>query len=102
MEKKATTRDSSESKGTFVMQLRNYMEVIVFGEVDKVVKGYDMCKCERCINDIAAYALNNLPPKYSVSNEIYSRLNMLHSQFKVDVMTKLVEGTELVKNNPRH
>ncbi|MCL2703508.1 MAG: late competence development ComFB family protein [Defluviitaleaceae bacterium] len=84
------------------MHVRNYMETIVFDMIDTVLKNFDCCTCEKCRNDIAAYALNNLPPKYIVSNEVYSKLSTLHQQFGVDVMSKLAVGVKLIKDNPRH
>lgn len=46
------------------MIIKNYMEEIVFNSIDEVLKDINMCKCETCISDIAAKALNDLPPQY--------------------------------------
>ena len=84
------------------MEFRNYMEVIVRDELAKLGKSVAHCDCEKCRHDIMAYALNNLPPRYIVSNEFYPRLDLMRGQYAIDIMAKLVEGIELVNNNPRH
>lgn len=86
------------------MELKNYMEEMVFNYIDDVLKDIDMCKCDICKLDIAAKALNELPPMYFVSKkgEVYSKLKNLKIQFEVDVISAITRAAELVKNNPRH
>ena len=84
------------------MILKNYMEEMVFEQLDKVLTKFDGCKCERCRLDIAAYALNHLPPKYIVSNEVFSKLSTLHQQFCIDIVSEVSNGAQLVMANPRH
>jgi len=87
------------------MKLKNYMEIIVFDNLDKVLDEYgDACKCERCRLDIAAIALNNLPPKYYVTEkgEIYSKVNELNQQFRTDVITAISKAIQRVKAKPNH
>ena len=84
------------------MKLRNYMEVLINEAIDAVLKNSDGCTCDRCREDIKAYALNNLPPKYIVANELYTKLAILQSQFTIDVITKLAEAAEIIKKRPNH
>lgn len=86
------------------MLLKNYMEEIVFNHMDDILKDVDMCKCDTCRLDIAAKALNQLPPKYFVSKkgEVYSKINNLKIQFEVDVISAITRAAELVRKNPRH
>jgi len=86
------------------MELKNYMEEIVFSCMDEVLKGFDMCKCDICKLDIAAKALNELPPLYFVTKkgEVYSKIKNMKIQFEVDVITSIIRAAELIKNNPRH
>lgn len=47
------------------MEFRNYMEELVICVLDEILARQEIgCKCQRCRLDIAALALNNLPPKY--------------------------------------
>lgn len=85
-------------------ELKNYMEVIVKHQMKDVLKDIDMCKCEKCVLDIAAIALNELKPKYIVSEkgELYSKLDTLKKQFDVDVTAVIAKAALIVKRNPRH
>ena len=85
-------------------QMKNYMEEIVFNAMDDILKDINMCRCERCRYDIAAKALNDLPPQYIVTKkgEIYSKINALRTQFEVDVITAITKAAIIVKRNPNH
>lgn len=86
------------------MVLKNYMEEIVYNFLDDVLKDVNMCKCDICRLDIAAKALNDLPPQYVVTKkgEVYSKINNLKVQFEVDVISAITKAAVLVKRNPRH
>jgi competence protein ComFB len=62
-----------------VPQLKNFIEEVVFLVMKDIVKDINVCTCEKCSLDIAAIALNDLPPKYIVSEkgELYSRIDGL-------------------------
>ncbi|SHK12464.1 late competence development ComFB family protein [Tepidibacter formicigenes] len=86
-------------------ELRNYMEDIVGIYLGKVLQRYNkICKCEKCILDIKAIALNNLPPKYCVSEKgkVFTKINEMNSQFNVDIMNQLVKAVEIVSKNPHN
>lgn len=85
--------------------IRNCMEDIVENVITSVLDNYNnLCKCEKCIQDIKAIALNNLKPLYAVTSEgmIYSKMKELENQFRIDVINQLVNATELVIKNPKH
>jgi Late competence development protein ComFB. len=86
------------------MQLKNYMEEVVFEMLDKVMVKMGVCMCDKCRYDVAAIALNSLPPKYVVTEEgeVYSRTNELTTQFDVDIATAITRAAEIVSKNPRH
>ena len=87
------------------MKLKNYMEDVVLYFLPIVLKDMDgVCKCEDCMNDIAALALNKLKPHYisSEKGEIYSRLEEMYSQFRVDVIAAIMESAQQVSKSPRH
>lgn len=87
-----------------MVTLKNYMEEVVFNLIDGVLDDISMCKCELCVKDIAALALNSLPPKYIASEkgELYSKVNSLRNQFEVDVISAITKAAVLVKKTPRH
>ena len=84
--------------------IKNYMEEIVLNLMDEILKDINTCTCERCKLDIAALALNDLPPKYIVTDkgELYSKINALRQQFEVDVISAVTKAAVLVKRNPSH
>ncbi len=84
--------------------LKNYMEEVVLNLIEGVLDDINMCKCELCKMDIAALALNDLPPKYIATEkgELYSKVNSLRNQFEVDVIAAITKAAVLVKRAPRH
>ena len=67
-------------------------------------KDDDICSCERCRLDVMALVLNKLPVKYVVSaqGEAYTKLEFLRLQYKVDIITEIIQAIELVKKQPNH
>jgi len=84
--------------------IKNYMEEVVRQMIDEVLRDLNFCSCEKCRMDILAIALNDLPPKYIVTDkgELYTKINALKQQFEVDVISSLTKAAILVKRNPRH
>ncbi len=84
--------------------IKNYMEEVVLNLMEGVLDDINMCKCELCVMDIAALALNDLPPKYIATEkgELYSKANALRNQFEVDVIAAITKAAVLVKRSPRH
>lgn len=77
----------------------NIMEHLVLKNINLVAKRFNVCMCDRCRCDIAAYALNNLPPKYIVSNtdDTYDE-----KELSKLVLNALVSAVLYVKSNSNH
>lgn len=87
------------------MELHNTMEDLIFRYVDESMKKYDnICKCERCRLDISALSLNNLPSKYTVSDQgkLFNKVKEMESQFVADIVREVTKSIEIVSLNPRH
>lgn len=85
--------------------LKNYMEDCVWELLDQVLaQDPQACCCESCRYDIAALALNQLPPHYTVREKgvIFSKLTMLGTQHRADIYQALTKALEIVKLSPRH
>lgn len=85
--------------------IKNCMEDIVDEFLPLVLEEYnDICKCNKCVDDIKALTLNNLKPFYVATEEgsLYVQSNKLNSQFKTDVIREITEAVEVVKNNIHH
>ncbi len=87
------------------MKLKNLMEDEVMYAINKILKDRDdVCTCEKCKLDIAAIVLNNLKPKYVVTEKgsLYARLDTLDYQFDADIVSQIAMAIEKVKDEPRH
>lgn len=87
------------------MKLYNYMEDVVKEELDRLLTDIeDICKCEKCRLDMAAFALNRMNSQYVVSNKgrVYTKLKELNTQSRVDIMTNLTRAILHVGKKPQH
>ena len=85
--------------------LTNRMEHFVQLGLDFMLQqNPEMCGCDRCRLDIAALALNSLPPRYVVTTlgEVVTNLDLDSSQWKADVMIAIMRAFDLVRKKPRH
>ena len=86
-------------------RLVNMMQELVQQELDSVLSHYpDVCRCERCLLDIQALALNHLTPHYVVSQqgEVYAKIEYMSLQRQIDVQSALTKAVHIVKERPRH
>lgn len=83
---------------------KNIMENMVEEMYEKMKDSLGCCQCERCHNDIVAYALNRLPPHYVVSRSgaLYAKTFTMEKQHEMDIATEIAKGAMLVRSNPRH
>lgn len=87
------------------MIFRNYMEEVVDSTMGEILgRDQDICKCDRCLMDIKALALNHLSPKYVVTDMgyIYTKINELECQFKADIAVAVTNAMKVVRKKPRH
>ena len=84
--------------------LVNIMEEAVKEMLPSVLRVYDCCKCDKCQQDIIAYALNHLPPRYVVrtSGAVLTRFSLSREQEKADVISALVSAIATISKNPMH
>ncbi|KAF0197509.1 MAG: competence protein ComFB [Bacillota bacterium] len=87
------------------MLLKNITQDIVFEKLDEMLPNIvKICTCERCRYDIMAIALNNLPPRYVVTERgaIFTRVSSLDVQIAADTIIELTRAIEKVLKEPRH
>jgi competence protein ComFB len=84
--------------------LKNIMEAAVIRKYDEMIKEMDCCKCDMCRLDVLAFALNELPHKYVVTDkgELFAKASDLSHQFDANIITALTKAFNLVKDKPRH
>jgi competence protein ComFB len=79
----------------------NLMEYLVADRLDSAFKKFNCCKCDKCRKDVAALALNKLPPKYVVAEGDKIR-DLVGRQTGAEVMTAIVQSILTVRTHPRH
>lgn len=87
------------------MQARNVMEDITRKYLDDMLAmRFDICTCEICKQDIVAFALTRIPPKYIAPDS--ADMNKIIEQFRVEqsalVLKELVLAIRTITSNPRH
>ncbi|WP_242967902.1 late competence development ComFB family protein [Tepidibacter mesophilus] len=84
-------------------ELKNYMEDLVDIHLNKLLEEYkDVCKCNRCILDIKAMALNNLKPRYGVTQRgnLFIRIDESTNESNVKIISEIIKAIEKVSKNP--
>jgi len=81
------------------------MEDLVWQFLEGILVSHpEICQCDHCRHDIAAYALNTLPSKYIVTRKVetYTRINMLEIQCNTDIITAITKAIGKVGSKPHH
>ena len=84
--------------------LVNEAERLVIEEMTRrLPQDKDLCTCEECVLDIAAFALNQVRPRYrsSLLGSIYAKQNDA-SAYTKEVEKAVGEAIRRVKANPAH
>ena len=84
--------------------LINILEEVMRLEAPKVMKGLEMCGCDRCINDVLAIALNSIPPKYVVTQRgaLFAKISAYGTQYQTDIFAHLTKACVTVGKAPSH
>lgn len=82
----------------------NVMEQVVKDKVPQYSNMFDVCSCDRCVADITALTLTNLPSKYMVvtPDSVSPLLNYYSNRFSQQVTVELTKACAVVKANPHH
>jgi len=86
------------------MAVINIMESIISDKLDMQLEGHDCCKCEDCKQDMLAFALNLVPPKYvnSPKGALFGRINSTKLQNSVDIDIAVAKAINVVSSSPNH
>ena len=93
------------------MKLKNYQEDIVLRAIEIALEDQgDLLEDEEFVNDVAAYVLNRVPPRYVMSERGFLRLALEHSDDQaadqsmanvIGMMMLVNRGVELVQSRRR-
>ncbi len=86
--------------------LENEAETLVFGELEEQLSGEeaaDICKCQDCVLDMAALALNTVKPFYRVSlmGKVYAG-SLNNSDYSEEVKAAVKKAVRKIAANPAH
>lgn len=84
--------------------LVNANEEIVKQRLPELLREYNCCKCEKCVCDMMAIALNNIKPAYVNTAEgmLFKRINSMLPQKNTDIEIEILKAINLVSANPNH
>jgi len=86
--------------------LKNEAEVMVIRELEQQLKSEssEMCRCNECIVDIAAVALNAIKPLYrfSLLGTLYASQAMTEQAYADSVKQAVTHAIKKVRKNPAH
>ena len=86
----------------------NYVELCVKKFLDNVLAtdpNYsNVCRCEQCIDDIMAKALNNIKPFYitTKTGEVYAEYSSLELQNNAEIIKEVIQAIDYVSTHKRH
>ena len=83
------------------MVVVNAMESCVLDKLDEVLERFSCCRCDRCKKDIAAIALNKLPPKYMVLADGQPEPD-IDPQTNAQIVAAMIQAVIKVRAHPRH
>ncbi|MBP1550038.1 MAG: late competence development ComFB family protein [Oscillospiraceae bacterium] len=80
----------------------NVMENLVMEKLAERLAVMECCKCDRCINDMLAVALNELQPKYvnTRKGELFTRIDATKQQNAIDLDVAITKAIETVTAAP--
>ena len=85
--------------------LENETERFVLQYLEEAVKAdATICRCEDCMLDMAAYALNHSTPSYRVSllGKLYAQAKDVDMAFIKKIKNAVREAIAKIKENPSH
>ena len=87
-------------------QLKNEAEQLVYSELEAQLEkaGEEVCRCNDCVMDMAAMALNNVRPlyHYSILGTMYAAQAKSDQSYADNVEQQVAQAISKVSSNPSH
>lgn len=80
----------------------NVMELLIENKIEEAMSKFRCCNCATCRQDITAYALNKLTPRYIVQDAALVTQALQDPELNSQVTTALVQAILKIKANPKH
>lgn len=87
------------------LKVVNIVEKMILNSMDEVLEHKpEICRCDKCLADIVAYALNKLQPRYVVSEKgnTIAKAAYLEKSIQVALLVAVTEAVEQINAHPRH
>ncbi|MCI9316028.1 MAG: late competence development ComFB family protein [Lachnospiraceae bacterium] len=85
--------------------LKNMMEEAVEYQLNRLLPTIpNVCSCEICRLDMAAFALNRLTPQYvrTDTGALFQKLNNSSQQAEIGVLTAVISAVKMIGEHPHH
>jgi competence protein ComFB len=86
--------------------MKNLLETAVKEVYDDLrAKDATFCGCEHCEEDVLAFALNHLRPRYAGGTRegvAVTSVDLQRDQTRAELMVAVLDAMRRVANNPRH
>jgi len=84
--------------------LKNYTEEAVTFFMNRWFHEANCCHCDDCRLDVMALMLNQLPPKYVVTEQgaLFAQMDDFDPQVRIDFTVIMSHAADLVRTYPRH
>ena len=86
--------------------MKNLLETAVKEVYDDLrSKDASFCACEHCEDDVLAFALNHLRPRYAGGTRegvAVTSVDLQRDQTRAELMVAVLDAMRRVANNPRH
>lgn len=86
--------------------LKNESETHIFNELAAQLEAIprEVCRCNDCLGDMAAIALNKVAPRYrwSLLGSLYTASAMDDDAYRASVESAVLDAIETVRMNPSH
>lgn len=82
----------------------NIMQALVEEKAQRYIDMFGLCTCSRCVADVKALALTNLPPKYAVmhTGEVIPMLTVYEGRYSTVLIAQIMQACKEVMSHPRH
>jgi len=87
------------------MNAHNIMEEIVKNHLDEILNNRpNLCRCNKCIDEIMARVLSNLPAKYITtdSGAMYALIEQVKVEKSSEILKELILALEYLQKHPVH
>ena len=86
--------------------LKNEAEKLVISELERQLESFteEVCRCNDCVLDMTAIALNSVKPIYMVSllGSLYAATAMDEQAYATTIREAVFKAIEKVRKNPSH